>query len=193
MTFRCISSMVSQDHDPIDVDDITDLAGMNDVLPKPFTKEGLVSMLDKHLSHLKKNPAGLDPMGAPPAPLSAGPKRVLKTEDSPATSPAAASNWNSPGTFSGVSPASNQTDEQSIYSQGPYAVQQGYQPGPPMYNPAQRPQPPQAQPHRRGIGEISGGPGEMGGDPKRQHMYAPTSSMGQPVQQPLQPMQRPPR
>lgn len=27
--------------------------GMNDILPKPFTKEGLVGMLDKHLMHLK--------------------------------------------------------------------------------------------------------------------------------------------
>ena len=27
--------------------------GMNDILPKPFTKEGLLSMLDKHLTHLK--------------------------------------------------------------------------------------------------------------------------------------------
>jgi osomolarity two-component system response regulator SKN7 len=27
--------------------------GMNDVLPKPFTKEGMLSMLEKHLLHLK--------------------------------------------------------------------------------------------------------------------------------------------
>ncbi|EJD02158.1 uncharacterized protein FOMMEDRAFT_109355 [Fomitiporia mediterranea MF3/22] len=27
--------------------------GMNDILPKPFTKEGLLSMLEKHLTHLK--------------------------------------------------------------------------------------------------------------------------------------------
>ncbi|PWW80593.1 response regulator [Tuber magnatum] len=29
--------------------------GMNDVLPKPFTKEGLLNMLEKYLSHLKAN------------------------------------------------------------------------------------------------------------------------------------------
>lgn len=28
--------------------------GMNDVLPKPFTKEGMLSMLEKHLLHLKQ-------------------------------------------------------------------------------------------------------------------------------------------
>lgn len=28
--------------------------GMNDVLPKPFTKEGMLSMLEKHLIHLKQ-------------------------------------------------------------------------------------------------------------------------------------------
>lgn len=28
-------------------------SGMNDVLPKPFTKEGLLNMLEKHLIHLK--------------------------------------------------------------------------------------------------------------------------------------------
>jgi osomolarity two-component system response regulator SKN7 len=28
-------------------------SGMNDILPKPFTKEGLLDMLEKHLMHLK--------------------------------------------------------------------------------------------------------------------------------------------
>ena len=42
--------------------------GMNDVLPKPFTKEGLLSMLEKHLSHLKKSMhpgSGLEPPSLP--------------------------------------------------------------------------------------------------------------------------------
>jgi osomolarity two-component system response regulator SKN7 len=56
---------------------------MNDVLPKPFTKEGLLNLLEKHLGHLKeqkataqtKSPtgswhsptqlAGVSPTGAP--------------------------------------------------------------------------------------------------------------------------------
>lgn len=30
---------------------------MNDILPKPFKKEGLLSMLEKHFSHLKEHHA----------------------------------------------------------------------------------------------------------------------------------------
>lgn len=162
---------------------------MNDVLPKPFTKEGLVNMLDKHLSHLKKQPAGLDPMAAPPAPLASA-KRSLKSEDSPATSPATASNWNSPGGMAVASPASNHAAEDPHF----YAVHnqaQGAQygvPPAPMYGqpaPPQMRQPPPQQPHRRGVSEMAGGPVEMG-DAKRQQMYAP--QMGQ---QPMQPQQPP--
>jgi osomolarity two-component system response regulator SKN7 len=29
---------------------------MSDILPKPFTKEGLLQLLEKHLNHLKKHP-----------------------------------------------------------------------------------------------------------------------------------------
>jgi len=34
---------------------------MNDVLPKPFTKEGLLNMLEKYLSHLKANEGQIPP------------------------------------------------------------------------------------------------------------------------------------
>lgn len=169
--------------------------GMNDVLPKPFTKEGLVNMLDKHLSHLKKQPAGLDPMGAPPAPLS-GAKRSLKSEDSPVTSPAAASNWNSPGAMAGVSPASNHPAEDphmyAVHNQAQtaqYGVQpQMYGQPPPqhMRQPPpqmQHPQPQPPGPHRRGVSEMAGGPVEMG-DAKRQQMY------GQPMGQHMPPQQQ---
>lgn len=172
---------------------------MNDVLPKPFTKEGLVTMLDKHLSHLKKQPAVLDPMGAPPAPI-AGAKRSLKSEDSPVTSPATASNWNSPGGMgAGVSPASNHPAEDphmyAVHNQAQnaqYGVQQpqmyGQPPPPHMRQPpgqmSQQPQPP--GPHRRGISEMAGGPVEMG-DAKRQQMY------GQPMQQHMPQQQMPPQ
>ncbi|KAG8898800.1 kinase-regulated stress-responsive transcription factor skn7 [Tulasnella sp. 403] len=36
-------------------------SGMNDILPKPFTREGLFSMLEKHLLHLSKPQAVEDP------------------------------------------------------------------------------------------------------------------------------------
>ncbi|KAK3699323.1 kinase-regulated stress-responsive transcription factor skn7 [Vermiconidia calcicola] len=163
--------------------------GMNDVLPKPFTKEGLLAMLEKHLSHLKKHPTSMEPMGAPPAPLIKA-ARSLKSEESPATSPATASNWNSPIPLSGVSPSSNHADDSSMYSvhhnaaPSPYQVQNPMQPAT-MYNtpgamgaPPGRPQPLQPPP-RRDISQISGGAPEMG-DVKRQQMYPP---LGTPLQQ----------
>jgi osomolarity two-component system, response regulator SKN7 len=160
---------------------------MNDVLPKPFTKEGLLTMLEKHLSHLKRHPAGLEVMPAPPHPKT---NRSLKSDESPATSPATASNWNSPNNLSGVSPSSNHPDE-SVYSAGPYPVQAGMQPAP-MYAPAPPMGAPPRQPppgQRRGIGDISGGGAEMG-DVKRQQLYPP-QSIPHPMQQQT-PMHRPP-
>ena len=162
---------------------------MNDVLPKPFTKEGLLNMLEKHLSHLKKQPPpSIDPMGAPPAPISRA-SRSLKTEDSPATSPATSNNWNSPNNLSGVSPASNHADETSMYgmSSGATTYAPGMQPSP-MYSMAPTGAPRQ-QPSatRRNINDISGGPADYPGDVKRQQMYAPSQPMGQPMPRPTGP------
>ena len=173
---------------------------MNDVLPKPFTKEGLVTMLDKHLSHLKKHPGSVDPMGAPPAPLASA-KRSLKSEDSPATSPATVSNWNSPGAgLAGVSPASQHADDSHMYavqqhhgppSAGGYGVapspMYGGQAPPPQMRPPQPPGPPM-QGNRRGVAEMSGGAAVEMGDAKRQQMYG--APMGQPM--PSHPQQMPP-
>ncbi|KAF7197350.1 Transcription factor SKN7 [Pseudocercospora fuligena] len=154
--------------------------GMNDVLPKPFTKEGLLAMLEKHLSHLKKGGAGIaDPM---PPPLNSA-KRSLKSEDSPATSPATASNWNSPNQFTGGSPSGSALAEEPFiqppYGQAPMGAQMYAPPAP-----GQLVMPPQ----RRNINEISGGPDMQ--DPKRQQMYAP-GPMGQ-MAQPMQHIPRPP-
>ncbi|KAJ7778674.1 HSF-type DNA-binding-domain-containing protein [Mycena maculata] len=45
-------------------------SGMNDILPKPFTKEGLLDMLEKHLTHLtvikQQMRIGRPPSGIPP-------------------------------------------------------------------------------------------------------------------------------
>ncbi|KAI6882902.1 response regulator, partial [Hortaea werneckii] len=186
--------------------------GMNDVLPKPFTKEGLLSMLEKHLSHLKKQPPGVQVMPPPDALNSA--KRSMKSEDSPATSPATVSNWNSPGGFAGHSPASNHPDDpymqpmhgsagpspypvqgpmppQQIYHQGP-PPQMGGPPrqGPPPGHPAQQ-GPPHSQQHRRGISDVSGGMDNMGPDAKRQQMYQPNAQLQMPQTLPPH-MQRPP-
>lgn len=164
---------------------------MNDVLPKPFTKEGLLSMLEKHLSHLKKHSGGIDPMAAPPAPV-VRPNRSLKGEDSPATSPATTSNWNSPNPMSGISPASNQADDAHFYgTPGPYTPHPAHsviQPAP-IYNAAgpMAAPPRQLPPHRRNISDISGGPAEMGPDVKRQQMYAPAPTIGPPMPRPPPP------
>ncbi|KAH0548542.1 hypothetical protein GP486_007914 [Trichoglossum hirsutum] len=67
---------------------LTKSQGMNDVLPKPFTKEGLLNLLEKHLSHLKEKP---------PA----------QTKSSPAGS------WHSPNQLAGVSPTGTSIADES--------------------------------------------------------------------------------
>ncbi|KAH8435025.1 putative stress response transcription factor SrrA/Skn7 [Aspergillus melleus] len=81
--------------------------GMDDVLPKPFTRKSLLDMLEKHLVHLKTMPQGIEaPQPAPAAVTmaaqsSAGPS--IKEDSSPGQSPAASmSNWQSPGQFQGM-------------------------------------------------------------------------------------------
>jgi osomolarity two-component system, response regulator SKN7 len=172
-------------------------------------------MLEKHLSHLKKQPPGMEAMGAPPPPGAlTSAKRSMKSEDSPVTSPATASNWNSPGGLAGVSPSgSGQADDpyiqavQNSAATGPYGVQQVPQPGlapAQLYQtspggpiggiPRQQIGPPAPAQHRRGISDITGGVIDMG-DAKRQQLYAPVPPMGQPMTAPMpqHPMQqRPP-
>ncbi|KAF2807834.1 response regulator [Mytilinidion resinicola] len=160
--------------------------GMNDVLPKPFTKEGLLHMLEKHLAHLKKPLHQMD--GMVPPQLLASTRQSLKDDESPAKSPATTSNWNSPNQIPGVSPVgSNVTDEYmnavqghpATYGVNPMVSNIGYNTSPQM---------PMAQrqgPHRRQISDIAGGE-DMNNPAKRQQMYAP------PLQpQPMNPMQRP--
>ncbi|KAG9892295.1 response regulator, partial [Aureobasidium melanogenum] len=162
--------------------------GMNDVLPKPFTKEGLLSMLEKHLGHLKKSPSQIDGVttGAPPPLVQVAAKNALKAEESPATSPATVSNWTSPGTGLGMSPAASDAagNEYSMgvagHPSAPYHMQTGMPPpsmpsqvsyggSPRGMPPGLGPQP--GGPHRRQISDISGGPGDIGGDAKRQQMF----------------------
>src|SRR3569833_1426922 len=111
---------------------LIDTLGMNDVLAKPFTKDGMVRILRKHLPHLLKNPpptgsSGEDMMmsagpGGHPAsaysnaagmtlsPMSAGPPNLppscgpMKYETTPIQSPATTTSWHSPGTMTNASP-----------------------------------------------------------------------------------------
>jgi hypothetical protein len=85
------------------------IAGMNDVLPKPFTKEGMQRILEKHLAHLK---SAYTPSSAAPTPTTSFPTpnsatgnlsvnmshmpgtQSRKEEPSPGPSPGSA--WQSP-------------------------------------------------------------------------------------------------
>jgi len=95
------------------------VTGMNDVLPKPFTKEGMLRALEKHLPGFKKNaqpqfpPSSMAHAGgfvAPPhAPLGLNMGQLsatqsLKEESSPGKSPATATSWHSPNQLPGASP-----------------------------------------------------------------------------------------
>lgn len=97
--------------------------GMRDVLAKPFTKEGMIGKLRRHLANMLRNPSEMDnlyPSGGstqPPtpgpysnqgmgmAPLSAtssGP--VTKFDTTPIQSPATSSSWHSPSQLPHPSP-----------------------------------------------------------------------------------------
>ena len=82
---------------------IADPLGMNDVLPKPFTKEGLLNMLEKHLGHLKKPDYDMMPPSAT-AMTQHSTAHSIKDEASPGQSPSTMSTWHSPSQFSGISP-----------------------------------------------------------------------------------------
>ncbi|KAF2649399.1 response regulator [Lophiostoma macrostomum CBS 122681] len=165
--------------------------GMNDVLPKPFTKEGLLQMLEKHLVHLKKPVAHVDGMVAP-APLSTT-RQVLKEEESPAKSPATTSNWNSPNQITGVSPvAPSVTEEQYMqavqghpgaYGVAPMQASIPYNTSPQMQLQARQQQ--QAAGHRRQLSDISGGDDLNNPAKRQQHMYG-----GPLPPQSMNPMQR---
>jgi osomolarity two-component system response regulator SKN7 len=167
---------------------------MNDVLPKPFTKEGLLQMLEKHLVNMKKGHNPMDPLGQGQAPavqnvLASG-RQSLKEEDSPQKSPATTSNWNSPNQVPGVSPVgSSHTDEYvglvhphpAVYGMPAMAANgMGYAPQPSPLAP-----PPLAQMqmqqaarqaqagHRRQLSDISGGDDSQNAA-KRQQTYMPS-------------------
>jgi len=170
--------------------------GMNDVLAKPFTTDGMVRILRKHLTHMFRDPlppgsSGDDMIpssgGAGPAgmthgygnqqagmgmgpmggpPGMAGAGGQVKFETTPIQSPATTSSWHSPG--QGQPPHISPTMEGGVYMAG--TINGGQAMG------AQRaafhggPQPPMGNPPTRGIPEI------MAGDDrpeKRRRLYGP--------------------
>ncbi|EXJ94730.1 two-component system, unclassified family, response regulator [Capronia coronata CBS 617.96] len=165
--------------------------GMDDVLPKPFTRKSLLDMLEKHLMHLKKMPQGMDgqqptsgAMGASGGPSSSG--QSVRDDMSAGTSPAGSSGaWNSPSQYSGVSPVNpnmhfpgipqQQLQQQQFVDMTGNTFQTG--PQTPM---GMRQGVMQQQAQRRGQAEMGGG-NDMGGANKRQRIYAPQQSMAAPM------------
>lgn len=164
-------------------------SGMDDVLPKPFTRKSLLDMLEKHLVHLKTlTPA----MEAPPtaaavsmAAQNSAPHSV-KEESSPGQSPAASmSNWQSPAQFQGMTtihPTVQNVQTQYVPATpvtAAYVDQNGiqYPANQAALNmAAARPQ------HRRQISGMSGVQ-DGGSMAKRQRIYAPQPQlMVNPVQ-----------
>ncbi|EEP80605.1 hypothetical protein UREG_05447 [Uncinocarpus reesii 1704] len=154
--------------------------GMNDVLPKPFTRQSLLNMLEKHLVHLKSIPSGIDATQS--APASAIPQnsatQSVKEETTPGQSPGASiGNWQSPAQFPGVSPINVTIPNQFIPQQagppaGPFTMDQN---GSIQYSANQMGQmntaaAPRAS-HRRQVSDMSSG-ADAHNLAKRQRMFA---------------------
>ena len=152
---------------------------MNDVLPKPFTKEGLLNMLEKHLGHLKKGPEGIDALPPPTAQSMAqsSTAQSLKEESSPGESPSTITTWHSPNQFTGVSPTVPNHYMQSVHQPPTYGMDHSplqYQPPPPQ-TPLAAPARQNQQQHRRQVSDMTGGD-DVSNDAKRQRVFVQNPS-----------------
>ena len=151
------------------------LAGMNDVLPKPFTKEGLLNMLEKHVGHLKKMSDDLNmvPNTASTLAHTSSAQSLKDDNSSPGQSPSTLSTWHSPNQFSGISPSSTgpYMSQQQQVNAGPYALDQSNI----QYQTTQIGAPPRGVNHRRQVSEMSG-VDDIGNDPKRPRIFATTNA-----------------
>ena len=153
---------------------------MDDVLPKPFTKEGLIQVLNKHLGHLKKPTTPMEAMGPPtsqsiqPTSQQISTKTPIK-EESPSKSPVVNSNWTSPKQIPGISPVGTaSTGDEFIVQQDAANYNMGtavmgavpYQNPSPIQGVGQR----HHAPHRRQFSDVAGSD-ETGHAVKRQQMY----------------------
>ncbi|EER23380.1 kinase-regulated stress-responsive transcription factor skn7 [Coccidioides posadasii str. Silveira] len=154
--------------------------GMNDVLPKPFTRQSLLNMLEKHLVHLKNIPTAIDAtQSAPPTAIPQNSAtQSVKEETTPGQSPGTSiGNWQSPAQFPGVSPINVSIPNQFMQQQAgapatPFTIDQngGIQyPGNQMgsMNVATAPR----TSHRRQMSDISSG-ADAHNLAKRQRMFA---------------------
>lgn len=155
--------------------------GMDDVLPKPFTRKSLLDMLEKHLMHLKTVPAtAMDPVSVTPMTTHTSAAQSIKEDSSPGQSPAASmNNWQSPGQLQGMSPVHLNVQQVPQYMQpmtptGPFIDQNGVQ----YAAPSALSQPPVRGQHRRQVSDMSSAP-DAASYAKRQRMYHNTQMMPQ--------------
>lgn len=173
---------------------------MNDVLPKPFTKEGMLKSLQKHLPSFLKtanpqfpnsaqipqaigfstpNNSSHPPLGLNMGQLSA--TQSLKDETSPGKSPATIASWHSPNTIPGPSPVGNapagyhmQPMRENPYTMTPTHPTQQQPNYPPPQNSPLGPGPARGgAPHRRVMSDMTAGGVPDEHDVKRQRMYPP--------------------
>ena len=156
--------------------------GMDDVLPKPFTRKSLLEMLEKHLMHLKKTHIGLEP--APSSAITPSVNHSSTTHSvadasSPGQSPGGSmGNWQSPGHFTGISPIHTNIHNGFVPVQN-HSAYVDNSASPSTFHSPQTPVSasrlvgqhlPQA--HRRQISEMAGGP-DVEGFNKRQRINPP--------------------
>lgn len=161
------------------------MTGMDDVLPKPFTRKSLLDMLEKHLVHMKKMSPTLEaPLSAtaPSIAQSSG-SHSIKDDSSPAQSPAASlGNWQSPNTYTGVSPMHANMQAPYLPVQNPtgYPLDQNQMQ---FQNSQNQMSQPHSGAHRRQVSEMSG-PNDMANYHKRQRVYGQSpNTMVNPMQQ----------
>lgn len=186
----------------------TDAAlGMNDILAKPFTKDGMVKILKKYCRHLLKNPEGhangLETNGNN-ASFSAGPSASpqafnmpsnvatgsnVKFETTPGNSPATSTSWHSPSVMMQPSPNLETTGYMTtginVSAGGPQMSHMVTTPGGAMQAPGSMQQQSNYAPQLQHPSiprmhvDISGGPGGDGPPDKRQRLsYGATSNNG---------------
>ena len=147
---------------------------MNDVLPKPFTKEGLLTMLEKHLGHLKDTRVP-DTMPHPQVPH--GSSRQSLKDDNSSIKSEGTSTWQSPTQIPGISPTSHGLSEEYVNAlgrTGPYALDTSAHPDALNYHSPDRPMAaPRPGMHRRQTSQISDISGSDEQEAKRQRIFPP--------------------
>ena len=127
---------------------------MNDVLPKPFTKEGLLTMLEKHLGHLKSGREGDAVPFGPPTMIGHRSGRPSIKDDSSSVRSPSIGNWQSPTQDPVISPKSHSITEEFTAGSGRAAAPFGHDPTA-SHHPFNFPSPPE--------GKVGGGGGGGGG------------------------------